>query len=202
MYRIVYLTGPNQGRRVTVRQGDVLIGAEKSCHVRLRHLTVLDQHAMLEERADGAYVRALYAGGEVRVNGEVVREKRLNHGDEIRIGKERLLFQHPEGAIRTQKRRKSKFHGVTSLLVASLLLAQIAVLLALLMYWRLDPIDDAGEEEQRLANRQAVLEQDLSRLAEENRRAMTNDSFRLIPRRLVTPDYVRPEAKSDDALGK
>ena len=146
MYRLVFLTGSLKGRRLTVQQGDVLIGRDRDCHLRMHHPSVLGRHAMLEQRGGGCYIRSLDATAFLRVNDQPVRDRRLVHGDEIDIGEERLLFQQAEGKPVLQKRRVSKFHGLTYMAVSAIILLQILVITGLVLLWHVDPIEIPMED--------------------------------------------------------
>ena len=153
MYRLVFLSGSKKGRRLTVQQGDVLMGSAGDCHVRFRHPSVLNRHAVIEQRPEGFFIRALSSGGKVVVNDEAVVERQLNHRDEIDIGAERLLFQLATRESKRGKRRVGHFSGLAYLAVGSILVVQILILIGLFMFWRMDPIQDVVTEPVLLSER-------------------------------------------------
>lgn len=147
MYRVVYLTGPKKGRRVTVEAGDIRIGSAAEAHIRLVDPSVAAEHAVIEQRPQGVFVRTLASSSWVRVNDEVVQERQLVHGDEIDVGQERFLIQLRGDNPAVQRRRRSKFHSITFVAVWSLLIVQATILLGLFAYWRMDPIPDLDADD-------------------------------------------------------
>lgn len=179
-YRIVYLTGPKKGRRITVEKGDLMIGSDADSHVRIQDLSVQPRHAILEQRATGCWIRAGHESAHVQVNDLPVTEKQLAHGDEIDIGNQRLLFQLCGGNPTASKRRRSKFHGMTFVAVWAVLFTQVLILAGLFAFWRIDPIPDPPPEinaalQQRLSEFSAAQAENLS------------ESYELIPVWIVTP---------------
>ncbi len=191
MYRLVFLTGPLQGRRLAVRKGDVTIGRDPDCHVLLYDPEVALRHAVLEQRQDGYYIRALSPVAPLRVNGVATREERLNHGDEIDVAHDRLLFQLVQVGTKLQKRRSSKFHGVTFVAVAAILLIQIMILAGLFIFWRMDPIHVPVTEDAQPVTDEGVREQWRAFIAQVDP-GMTDtfvpEPFRVLPEWFVAPD--------------
>ena len=139
MYRLVYLTGPRQGRRLTVREGDVVFGSNPACPIRIVHPAVAAQHAILEARNHGIYIRVLGQKLTVVVNQERVTGKQLAHGDEIELGNDRLLFQLSDTPRRPPERSGAAQH-LTRWSIGAVLLAQLLVIGGGLLYRRFDPI--------------------------------------------------------------
>lgn len=195
MYRLVFLDGPNKGRRITVKQGDVLIGADADSAIRLDHPSVIGRHALLEQRNGGIYLKALSALGPVQVNGQTVREHRLASGEEFAIGAMTFLYQSPEpAAVKTGRRRTSKFHRLTVTGVGLILLLQVVIVLGLIIYWRLDPIKDSIEEEtsaERSVNQDVLRERLLLQCQVPRYLAPTDvvitNRFTAVPPWVVTP---------------
>lgn len=171
MYRLVFLTGPHQGRRLAVQKGDLVIGHNADCHVQLHGPAVASRHAILEQRPDGFFIKAIDPAGALSVNGVETREERLKHGDEIDIAGERLLFQLFEGDGGPQKRRSGKFHGLTFVAVTAILLLQILILAGLFIFWRMDPIHIPVVEE-------------VEELEESPKTGMTDEETAIVERRL------------------
>lgn len=210
MYRLVFLTGPHKGRRLAVRQGDVLIGSDPDCHVQLFDPAVSSRHALLEQRPDGCFIRALGPSGAIRVNGVESREEALKHGDEIDIASERLLFQLIQSDSGMQKRRRSKFHGLTFVAVSAVLIVQLVILAGLFLFWRMDPIEIPVVEEVEVSSEPelsdaeiAILERRMRARADGAAETETSaevsteaeeapgpaPSFELVPEWIVTPHY-------------
>jgi hypothetical protein len=141
MYRLTFLSGTKSGQSLTVNQRDFLIGRDADCHLRLLDATVMGRHALIEERADACLIRLLTAPGEVKVNHQTVTQAQLFNGDEIDIGIDRFLFATSKRLTAT-RRRRSKFHGLTFLSVATILALQAVVLAGLFLFWYIDPIVD------------------------------------------------------------
>ena len=95
MYRLKGASGPviNQVYRF---EQQITIGTNASCDVHLQEPGVADRHAEILLEADGAItLRNLDPHRETLCNGIAVDEKRLNPGDEVRIGRCRWLLQAP-----------------------------------------------------------------------------------------------------------
>ncbi len=180
MYRIVFLTGSKQGRRITVEKGDLLIGSNADAHLRIQDLTVQPRHAVIEQRSTGYWLRAETEGHALRINDQPVVESQLAHGDEIDIGSQRLLFQLTGGNPSATKRRRSKFHGMTFVAVWTLLLIQVLILAGLFAFWRIDPIPDSHPQ---------ISDMLQQRLEEFSANQADNllEPFQLIPEWIVTP---------------
>ena len=88
MFKIIFIDGKLQGRRLTVRQGRVRIGRGVDCAIRLADPAAADRHAELEERNGTVVVRNLDAVTGTTVNGVrmAAPEQELGALDEVRIG--------------------------------------------------------------------------------------------------------------------
>ncbi len=187
MYRLVFLSGSSKGHRLTVEEGDVVIGSDPDCHVKLSGESVRAKHAVLEQRAKGVHVKALSEGAPLKVNGIPVLDVRLTHSDEIDVGDVRLLFQTPIGPEPVLKRRRSKFHGLTFSAVILILCVQLVILAGLFVFWRVDPIPDAAPPPLTAAERAERLQQRLLTWSQQQAEQPTAP-FRYIPEWIVTPD--------------
>jgi hypothetical protein len=202
MYRLVFLNGPRQGRRVAVQQGDVLIGRDEDCSLQLGHPSVCPRHALLERRPEGFFIRALDPSGRLSVNDRDTVEQRLMHGDEIDVGAERLLFQLSDPDPVSAKRRVGKFHGLTFLAIFIILLLQVVIVAGLILFWRMDPIETQSAPAGLTAAGQADRADELAILQEREQALRTvagsraaprgGDGFRLLPLWFVTPVYPPP----------
>jgi predicted component of type VI protein secretion system len=134
MYRLVFLTGRMKGRRLAVQQGSLLIGRSPECQIDLADDDeVSHQHAVIEQRSDGLYIKDLGATNPMEINGKPVLEGRLRHGDKIEIGRTVMQFQLVESYTATLRRKVGPLHVFTFLLMGLLLVAQAA-------YWLLFPV--------------------------------------------------------------
>jgi pSer/pThr/pTyr-binding forkhead associated (FHA) protein len=68
------------------------VGREDSADIVVDEPLVSRAHARIEPRAGGYAVLDLGSTNLTRVNGEIVSERTLRHGDEIRFGRARCLF--------------------------------------------------------------------------------------------------------------
>lgn len=93
MYRLIILTGPSTGLRVTIESKPMVIGRDPDCAIRVSDEEVARKHAVLEHKPDGIYIRDLGSMNRILVNQHEVREMRLKHGDVIELGLTRFLVQ-------------------------------------------------------------------------------------------------------------
>jgi DNA-binding CsgD family transcriptional regulator len=81
-------------RRVDLPGGRVTVGKGAGNDIVLDDPTVSRLHASLEEFAEGWCVTDLGSSNGTYLNGERIwAQQRLRHGDEIRVGRSRLLFR-------------------------------------------------------------------------------------------------------------
>ncbi len=136
MYRLVFLSGHYEGKRIVVRQAITLAGRDTECHLVLPgDEQMAGQHAVFEETGQGVFLTPLSPGHPILCNGTPADGAiRLAHNDEITLGQTRLVFQDiiaPQGRL----------HASSGILlpVAFLLMAAILVLefglLAYLVHW-------------------------------------------------------------------
>jgi pSer/pThr/pTyr-binding forkhead associated (FHA) protein len=72
---------------------DILtVGRDETADIRVDEPLVSRAHARLERRDGGYVLFDLGSTNLTRVNGEVVHERILRHGDEVRFGRARCLF--------------------------------------------------------------------------------------------------------------
>lgn len=77
---------------------DVLVvGRDDTADIRVDEPLVSRAHARLERRGPSYVVLDLGSTNLTRVNGEVVAERELRHGDEVRFGRARCTFLAEEG---------------------------------------------------------------------------------------------------------
>jgi pSer/pThr/pTyr-binding forkhead associated (FHA) protein len=75
----------------------VLIGREDDADIRLDEPLVSRAHARIERRGARYFVLDIGSTNLTRVNGEVVAERELRHGDEVRFGRARCVFLSSDG---------------------------------------------------------------------------------------------------------
>jgi pSer/pThr/pTyr-binding forkhead associated (FHA) protein len=125
MYRLIFLNGRHKGRRVAVQQGSLIIGRDPACPIDLQEDDeVSHQHAQLEPRADGIWIKDLGALNKTEVNGQPVDEVRLKPGDRIEIGRTQFEFQPMEVGVTGARRRLSKVQVLTLAAIAVIFIVQ------------------------------------------------------------------------------
>jgi len=65
----------------------MVVGRDQEADIRVDEPLVSRAHARIERRADAFFVVDLGSTNLTRVNGEVVGERELRHGDEVRFGR-------------------------------------------------------------------------------------------------------------------
>ncbi len=82
-------------KRLALEEGkEITLGSGRDCKVQLSGMFVAKLHARIVTEKGGQFKIVHVAGlAGTRVNGEKITEHALKHGDEIEIGKQRLLFR-------------------------------------------------------------------------------------------------------------
>jgi pSer/pThr/pTyr-binding forkhead associated (FHA) protein len=95
--RLCVLSGPDTGKSLDIPAppARVLVGKDPSCQLVLPDPDVTAEHAELVRDLDGVVIRNLDSKHALEINTQVVEQRRLRDGDEIRIGSTRLLFEDP-----------------------------------------------------------------------------------------------------------
>ena len=73
------------------------VGRDEGAALRIDEPLVSRAHARIERRGDGYVVRDLGSTNLTRVNGEVVRERRLEDGDRVSFARARCVFHAAPG---------------------------------------------------------------------------------------------------------
>jgi ABC transport system ATP-binding/permease protein len=68
------------------------VGRDETADIRVDEPLVSRAHARVERRGDGHVIVDLGSTNLTRVNGEVVVERELRHGDEVRFARARCVF--------------------------------------------------------------------------------------------------------------
>ncbi len=82
-------------KKVALAEGEeILLGSGPDCRIQLSGIFVAKAHAKILSEREGQF-KIVHLSGVTgtRVNGEKIRERVLKHGDEIEIGKQKLLFR-------------------------------------------------------------------------------------------------------------
>ena len=103
--RLEAVSGPMEGRTFSLDQEEISIGREPSNHISLLDALVSRRHCVL--RCKGAEVRLedLDSRNSTFVNGVPVKERVLEHGDQLRVGNSIFVFHG-----RAEEPASSSFH--------------------------------------------------------------------------------------------
>lgn len=70
----------------------MVVGRDEAADIRVDEALVSRHHARIERRGDRYVVLDLGSTNLTRVNGDVVSERELRHGDEVRFARARCVF--------------------------------------------------------------------------------------------------------------
>jgi pSer/pThr/pTyr-binding forkhead associated (FHA) protein len=95
--RIVVLSGSEVGKSVAIPEppAPFRIGRAETCQLVLVDPDVSREHAELTRDFDGITLKNLESKNGITVQGQIVQQRRLRDGDELVLGKTRLLFEEP-----------------------------------------------------------------------------------------------------------
>lgn len=91
IFRLVILTGPRKGERITVPIEPMTIGRGAACGLRIEDPEIAYEHAVVEHHNGGLLVRDLGSMGRTLVNKREVQRAILHHGDMIEVGRTSML---------------------------------------------------------------------------------------------------------------
>ncbi len=94
---LVVLRGPNTGARFLLDDDEVMSGRHPDSDIFLDDVTVSRKHAIFRRTPQGFVVRDVGSLNGTYVNRELVDEFTLTTGDEVQIGKFRLVFYASQG---------------------------------------------------------------------------------------------------------
>jgi pSer/pThr/pTyr-binding forkhead associated (FHA) protein len=89
---LVVRNGPNEGARFSLSAIDSVIGRHPDSTICLDDVTVSRRHAHLEQSEGQVVLRDLGSLNGTYVNQERIEEVALRHGDEVQIGRYRMVF--------------------------------------------------------------------------------------------------------------
>ncbi len=135
LYRLVVITGPLKGQRITVDPDPMKLGRDTDCDIVLPDDEAALVHAQIEHRPEGLFIRDLGSMNKLIVNKREVQESRLKHGDTVEIGRTRFLVQAVvqaevqglEEEAEQQEKRSSR-RSVIAALAAALVIGAV-------LYW-------------------------------------------------------------------
>ena len=95
--RLVVLSGPATGKSLDIARpvSRALVGRSDTCQLTLPDPDVSREQAELIHDLDGVLIRSLDATSALECNGQVIAQRRLRDGDELKLGATRLLFEEP-----------------------------------------------------------------------------------------------------------
>ena len=81
-------------KKFALEEDEVTLGSAASCQIHLSGMFVGKEHAKIVRTKEGHFkIQHLSGMAGTRVNGEKITEHVLKHGDEIEVGKQKLLFR-------------------------------------------------------------------------------------------------------------
>ena len=89
---LVVRSGDQTGERFSLDDKIVSIGRHPECTIYLDDVTVSRRHAEVHQVGGAYVVRDLGSLNGTYLNQELVEERQLGHGDELQIGKFRMVF--------------------------------------------------------------------------------------------------------------
>jgi pSer/pThr/pTyr-binding forkhead associated (FHA) protein len=89
---LVVVRGPNAGSRFLLDRDTTTIGRHPDSHIFLDDVTVSRRHAEVERSDGDLSVRDLGSLNGTYVNGDRVESRLLTSGDEVQVGRFKLLF--------------------------------------------------------------------------------------------------------------
>lgn len=100
MASLVFLAGPNAGRRYKLSDGDYIVGRRSDCQIFVPDMRVSRQHARIRMESGAWTVEDLGSNNGTYVNGEKVQTAKLKHDDEIAIANNRIRVELPKDGDR------------------------------------------------------------------------------------------------------
>ena len=103
MPKIVLSLDDNLLKEFDLENEETTIGRRSSNHIQIQNLAVSGRHARIIIAMDDAFLEDLGSTNGTYVNGRLIKKQALKSGDEIIIGKYRLVFYNDESAASTGK---------------------------------------------------------------------------------------------------
>lgn len=94
---LVVRDGPDQGRRFVLSKDITTLGRNPENDISLDDITVSRRHASVHRRGSDFFIRDAGSLNGTYVNQRRVDDEQMSQGDEVQIGKFRMVFlEHPE----------------------------------------------------------------------------------------------------------
>jgi sigma-B regulation protein RsbU (phosphoserine phosphatase) len=98
---LIFLAGPNAGRRYKLReQGDYIIGRRSDCQIFIPDMRVSRQHARIHQEGGEWVIEDLGSNNGTFVNGERIQSVKLKNQDEIGVATNSIRVEMPDAAKR------------------------------------------------------------------------------------------------------
>jgi pSer/pThr/pTyr-binding forkhead associated (FHA) protein len=99
--RLVWQRGVDDAVEFVLDRSPMTVGREADADIRVDEALVSRAHARIELRGKSYFVLDLGSTNLTRVNDEVVAEKELHDGDQLRFARARCVFHRGEGETPT-----------------------------------------------------------------------------------------------------
>ena len=95
---LIVRSGPQAGDRFALGDGTIRLGRHPDSEIMLDDITVSRRHASITRTADGSFLKDAGSLNGTYLNQERIDQALLHHGDELQVGKFRLvLFERADG---------------------------------------------------------------------------------------------------------
>lgn len=106
--KLEIIAGPDAGKKRRFKGVRMIIGRTPGVDLQLSDQSVSRRHIELIHGDDGVLMRDLGSGNGTKVNGSRIAEKKLEHGDEITIGKTTIRFVDEVAAFQKAREASEK----------------------------------------------------------------------------------------------
>ncbi|MEW5743613.1 MAG: FHA domain-containing protein, partial [Myxococcota bacterium] len=106
--KLEIIAGPDSGKKRRFKGVRMIIGRTPGVDLQLSDQSVSRRHIELIHGDDGVMMRDLGSGNGTKVNGSRTAEKKLEHGDEIAIGKTVIRFVDEVAAFKKAREEQEK----------------------------------------------------------------------------------------------
>jgi len=153
MYRLLILNGKFKGKRLTIQQGNVLIGRDPECQIDLDDDDEVSRHhAVIEYRGGSPVLRDLGAKNPAEVNQQPVKEHRLRNGDRIEIGRTIMEFQSATSSSPPRHRRRfSKMQATAFASIGMIVLLQVVFVIFFPLWVKRETVQVVVPKKSKLA---------------------------------------------------